>query len=127
MRFFWGFIVTVLSLQELCCRSIVSMTTVYGIDQLPLPDSIKSHLKSYALTSLSSLAMTLPSRNGHSKKSRHHLHHHRHGYSIGGSKSLYHHQTASSSSSSSPATAGSGSRSLPYGVNCAGRNSCVIF
>ncbi|XP_013407687.1 ras-related protein Rab-40B [Lingula anatina] len=37
----------VLSLQEMCCKTIVSNTTVYGIEQLPLPTSIKSHLKSY--------------------------------------------------------------------------------
>nr|CAD7392339.1 unnamed protein product [Timema cristinae] len=44
---------TVLCLQELCCRAIVARTTVYGIDQLPLPTSIKSHLKSYAMTNTS--------------------------------------------------------------------------
>lgn len=42
--------VTVLSLQELCCRAIVARTTVYSIEQLPLPTCVKSHLKSYALT-----------------------------------------------------------------------------
>lgn len=42
----------VLSLQELCCRTIVRRTSsVYAIDTLPLPTSVKSHLKSYALTS----------------------------------------------------------------------------
>lgn len=41
---------TVLSLQELCCRSIVRRTTVYAIDSLPLPPLVKSTLKSYALT-----------------------------------------------------------------------------
>ncbi|KAL1498014.1 hypothetical protein ABEB36_008877 [Hypothenemus hampei] len=41
----------VLSLQELCCRAIVARTTVYSIEQLPLPTCVKSHLKSYALTS----------------------------------------------------------------------------
>jgi len=40
----------VLSLQELACRTVVSSTTIYGIDHLPLPSTIKSHLKSYALT-----------------------------------------------------------------------------
>ncbi|XP_043483611.1 ras-related protein Rab-40C [Leptopilina heterotoma] len=45
----------VLSLQELACRAIVARTTVYGIDQLPLPTSIKSHLKSYAMTTTSQL------------------------------------------------------------------------
>lgn len=43
----------VLSLQELCCRAIVARTTVYSIDKLPLPTCVKSHLKSYALTSTS--------------------------------------------------------------------------
>lgn len=47
------FTLIVLSLQELACRAIVARTTVYGIDQLPLPTSIKSHLKSYALTTTS--------------------------------------------------------------------------
>lgn len=42
---------TVLSLQELCCRTIVRRTSVYAIDTLPLPPSVKSNLKSYALTS----------------------------------------------------------------------------
>ncbi|XP_052071595.1 ras-related protein Rab-40B-like [Mytilus californianus] len=40
----------VLSLQELACHTIVSSTTIYGIDNLPLPQTLKSHLKSYALT-----------------------------------------------------------------------------
>lgn len=57
----------VLSLQELCCRAIVARTTQYGINQLPLPVTIKSHLKSYALTSFSTLSMSLP-RNSASKK-----------------------------------------------------------
>lgn len=38
---------TVLSLQELCSRAIVATTSVYGIEHLPLPQPIKSHLKSY--------------------------------------------------------------------------------
>lgn len=41
----------VLSLQELCCRTICRRTSVYAIDTLPLPPSVKSNLKSYALTS----------------------------------------------------------------------------
>ncbi|ELT90659.1 hypothetical protein CAPTEDRAFT_137281 [Capitella teleta] len=40
----------VLTLQELCCRTIASQTTIYGIDRLPLPNAIKAHLKSYLLT-----------------------------------------------------------------------------
>lgn len=47
----------VLSLQELCCRTIVARTTVYSIEQLPLPSTIKSHLKSYAMTSYSTASM----------------------------------------------------------------------
>ncbi|KAL0279396.1 UNVERIFIED_CONTAM: hypothetical protein PYX00_000967 [Menopon gallinae] len=47
----------VLSLQELCCRTIVARTTVYGIEQLTLPPTIKSHLKSYAMTSYSSASI----------------------------------------------------------------------
>jgi len=40
----------VTSLHELCCHAIVGNTSnVYGIDKLPLPDSIKANLKSYAL------------------------------------------------------------------------------
>ncbi|KAI1281894.1 Ras-related protein Rab-40C [Halotydeus destructor] len=45
----------VLSLQELCCRAIVTQTTVYGIEQLPLPPSIKSNLKSFSKMSSCSL------------------------------------------------------------------------
>jgi len=44
----------VLTLQELCCRTIVARTTVYGIEQLPLPGAMKSHLKSYSMTSYKS-------------------------------------------------------------------------
>jgi Ras-related protein Rab-40 len=58
----------VLSLQELCCRAIVARTTQYGINQLPLPVTIKSHLKSYALTSFSTLSMSLPRNASASKK-----------------------------------------------------------
>ncbi|XP_013792080.1 ras-related protein Rab-40C-like [Limulus polyphemus] len=41
----------VLTLQELCCRTIVTRTTVYSIEQLPLPQALKSCLKSYSMTS----------------------------------------------------------------------------
>lgn len=40
----------VLSLQELCCRAIVARTSVYGLERLPLPTALKSHLKSYAIS-----------------------------------------------------------------------------
>lgn len=40
---------TVFSLQDLCCRAIVSCTPVHLIDKLPLPVTIKSHLKSFSM------------------------------------------------------------------------------
>jgi len=46
-----SFLFTVLSLQELCCRSIVSATSVHTIDRLPLPTVLHSQLRSYALAS----------------------------------------------------------------------------
>lgn len=94
----------VLSLQELCCRTIVSRTTVYGIDQLPLPESIKSHLKSYALTSLSSLTMTLP-RNTNNKK----------GFRQASSGQIRHVLVHPSSP-----------QSINSDSHCTGRNSCLI-
>ncbi|XP_017065096.1 ras-related protein Rab-40C isoform X2 [Drosophila eugracilis] len=56
----------VLSLQELCCRTIVRRTSVYAIDSLPLPPSVKSTLKSYALTTsqcFNSLTQSSKSKN----------------------------------------------------------------
>lgn len=41
----------VLSLQELCCRAVVTQTSVYTIDRLPLPTALLSQLRSYALSS----------------------------------------------------------------------------
>ncbi len=38
------------TLYEACAHAIVNRTTVYGIDRLPLPDSVKQNLKSYAMT-----------------------------------------------------------------------------
>jgi len=38
------------SLYEMCAVSIVNSTTVYDIDRLPLPASVKQNLKSYAVT-----------------------------------------------------------------------------
>ena len=40
---------SVFSLQDLCCRAIVSCTPVHLIDKLPLPVAIKSHLKSFSM------------------------------------------------------------------------------
>ncbi|XP_054156087.1 ras-related protein Rab-40C-like [Oppia nitens] len=39
---------TVPSLQELCCRAIVTRTTTYSIERLPLPKSLKSCLVSFS-------------------------------------------------------------------------------
>ncbi len=44
---------SVSSLYEACAHAIVNRTSVYGIDRLPLPDSVKQNLKSYALTNYS--------------------------------------------------------------------------
>ncbi|XP_054620103.1 ras-related protein Rab-40B [Dunckerocampus dactyliophorus] len=41
----------VLSLQDLCCRAIVSCTPVHLVDKLPLPLALKSHLKSFSMAS----------------------------------------------------------------------------
>ncbi|XP_074647955.1 ras-related protein Rab-40B-like [Tubulanus polymorphus] len=49
----------VLSLQELCCRSIVANTTIYGIEHLPLPSSLKSYLKSYSMTNKTRVRMQI--------------------------------------------------------------------
>ncbi|XP_015784034.2 ras-related protein Rab-40B isoform X1 [Tetranychus urticae] len=54
---------SVLSLTELCCRSIVSCTTVYGVEQLPLPPKLKFYIKSYS--SLTSYTMK-SARSSHS-------------------------------------------------------------
>ncbi len=50
----------VLQLKELCCRAIVSHTTVYGIEQLPLPNNMKHYLKSYAMNRYSTHYRSLP-------------------------------------------------------------------
>ncbi|KAJ8942031.1 hypothetical protein NQ318_002785 [Aromia moschata] len=66
-----GGLAQLLSLQELCCRAIVARTTVYSIEQLPLPTCVKSHLKSYALTSTSTqLKYTNSQKKGHGRKLR---------------------------------------------------------
>ncbi|TNN36970.1 Ras-related protein Rab-40C [Liparis tanakae] len=39
----------VFSMQDLCCRAIVSCTPVHLIDKLPLPVAIKSHLRSFSM------------------------------------------------------------------------------
>lgn len=50
----------VLSLHELCCHSIVARTNVYSIEKLPLPDSIKANLKSYALNTATNSSIIRP-------------------------------------------------------------------
>uniref|UniRef100_A0A9J7XEY1 small monomeric GTPase n=1 Tax=Cyprinus carpio carpio TaxID=630221 RepID=A0A9J7XEY1_CYPCA len=70
----------VLSLQDLCCRSIVSCTPVHLVDKLPLPIALKSHLKSFSMAnglnarmmhgrSYSVIASSAKKRNG-TKKSK---------------------------------------------------------
>ncbi|XP_004404504.1 PREDICTED: ras-related protein Rab-40B isoform X1 [Odobenus rosmarus divergens] len=39
----------VLSLQDLCCRAVVSCTPVHLVDKLPLPMALRSHLKSFSM------------------------------------------------------------------------------
>ncbi|KAK1330686.1 hypothetical protein QTO34_008623 [Cnephaeus nilssonii] len=39
----------VLSLQDLCCRAVVSCTPVHLVDKLPLPLALRSHLKSFSM------------------------------------------------------------------------------
>jgi len=41
---------TVLSLQELCCREIITTTPLYGIERLPLPPTVKDTLRVYSMT-----------------------------------------------------------------------------
>lgn len=65
---------TVLSLQELCCRAIVARTTVYSIEQLPLPISLKSCLKSYSMTTYKSRPHIPTTRDKSLKKTKQ-LHH----------------------------------------------------
>ncbi|KXJ78387.1 hypothetical protein RP20_CCG004869 [Aedes albopictus] len=81
----------VLSLQELCCRTIVRRTSVYAIDTLPLPPSVKSYLKSYALTSSQCLNTFLHHNTGPASNAKNfkcktptgHLKLHRSGIGIG--------------------------------------------
>lgn len=46
----FSFFLSVSTLYESCAHAIVNRTTVYGIDRLPLPDTVKQNLKSYAMT-----------------------------------------------------------------------------
>lgn len=43
------FFLQVLSLQDLCCRAVVSCTPVHLVDKLPLPVALRSHLKSFSM------------------------------------------------------------------------------
>lgn len=105
-------IFTVLSLQELACRAIVARTTVYGIDQLPLPKSIKSHLKSYAMTTTTQLRYN-GNRSSSSSKSL--GSHHRKLRFVGVG-----HNNGLSTPGSSPGSI-TDSR-----TSCVGRNSCTV-
>ncbi|XP_069122835.1 ras-related protein Rab-40C-like [Argopecten irradians] len=60
----------VLSLQEIACHTIVARTTIYGIDQLPLPQTLKSYLKSYALTNKTRARMQSFIHRDKSKKNK---------------------------------------------------------
>lgn len=44
-----SFLSQVLSLQDLCCRAVVSCTPVHLVDKLPLPVALSSHLKSFSV------------------------------------------------------------------------------
>lgn len=59
----------VLSLHELCCRAIVARTTVYSIEQLPLPLALKSCLKSYSMTTYKTRPHIMNTRDKSLKKS----------------------------------------------------------
>lgn len=96
--------ILVLSLQELCCRAIVARTSVYSIEQLPLPTCVKSHLKSYAMTTSSmQLRYTHSQRNNKG--------------TLGHRKLRF---IIPSSGLSTPTSPGLDS------ANCTGRNSCCI-
>lgn len=59
-----------LSLQELCCRSIVTtLKTVHDIDRLPLPGRLQLQLKSFADSAQLTGANTLRRCNQHHKRS----------------------------------------------------------
>lgn len=98
------FFFLVLSLQELCCRAIVARTTVYSIEQLPLPTCVKSHLKSYAMTT--------------SSKQMRYAHNQRNSKGTLGHRKLRF--IIPSSGLSTPTSPGIDS------ANCTGRNSCTI-
>lgn len=102
----------VLSLQELACRAIVARTTVYSIEQLPLPKSIKSYLKSYAMTTTSQLRYNV-NRSLSSSKSLGSHHRKLRFVGVGQNNGL-------STPGSSPGSI-TDSR-----TSCVGRNSCTV-
>ncbi|XP_001603708.2 ras-related protein Rab-40C [Nasonia vitripennis] len=111
----------VLSLQELACRAIVARTTVYGIEQLPLPASIKSHLKSYAMTTVPQLRPRLHTSCGSRTLctiKALNLGHRRCVRFVTGN-------SPSSGGSSTPGSSPSGSTNDSR-TSCVGRNSCTI-
>ena len=103
----FSFPLPVSSLYELCAHTIVHRTTVYGINRLPLPDSVKANLKSYALTNNYSSLRQPGSSSSQYKSIK--IKKHKHRFSASGS----------SSSSGIPPDASS--------VNCGvTRKSCVV-
>ncbi|XP_034243274.1 ras-related protein Rab-40C [Thrips palmi] len=113
----------VLSLQELCCRTIVARTSVYGIDQLPLPGSIKSHLKSYDLSSYSTTSMHRYVMNNN----RNHLLASGKMGTLSGSKKLRFVGMVCPTSSTASSASPSSSNVLDQNrTSCVGRNSCCI-
>ncbi|OQR75910.1 ras-related protein Rab-40C-like [Tropilaelaps mercedesae] len=97
----------VLSLQELCCRTIVQRTTSYSIERLPLPASVKSNLKSYSFNPYSAASpIACCAHKQHSSKGgclSHHVHQRRRGHSrsnSGGGRTSR--RSSRSSRSSSP-------------------------
>uniref|UniRef100_A0A8D8LH38 small monomeric GTPase n=1 Tax=Cacopsylla melanoneura TaxID=428564 RepID=A0A8D8LH38_9HEMI len=132
----------VISLQELCCRAIVARTTVYAINQLPLPNLIKSHLKSYAMTSYTTNTMGTSSRQ-HTKKLRFSSAHSSHSLLIdtpspstssgstslincGGGSSASGHCSHSRTDRACTLCSNSHSHSGKKQSSCVGRNSCIV-
>uniref|UniRef100_A0AC11CQW7 RAB40B, member RAS oncogene family n=1 Tax=Ovis aries TaxID=9940 RepID=A0AC11CQW7_SHEEP len=65
----------VLSLQDLCCRAVVSCTPAHLLDKLPLPTALRSHLKSFSMATGLSARMvhgrpcSLATSSGHKRTS----------------------------------------------------------
>ncbi|KAF5921461.1 hypothetical protein HPG69_012510, partial [Diceros bicornis minor] len=67
----------VLSLQDLCCRAVVSCTPVHLVDKLPLPMALRSHLKSFSMANglnarmMHGRSYSLTTRSTHKRSSLH--------------------------------------------------------